>query len=86
MAKRVGGMRALYPTDQAAAAMKGIIKSPFVLWIEKEERPKDFKLPELERYDGKGDPIAHLLYFKQRMSMERVCEALTCKLFATTLT
>ena len=30
--------------------------------------------------------MAHLLHFKQRMSMERVSKALTCKLFATTLT
>ena len=35
VSRRVGGVRALYPTDQVAAAIKGIIKSPFAPWIEK---------------------------------------------------
>ena len=39
----------------------------------------------MDKYEGKGDPMAHLLYYKQRMSMERVTKALNCKLFATTL-
>lgn len=45
--------------------MKGIIKSPFAHWIEKEERPRDFNPLILENYEGKGDPMAHLLHFKK---------------------
>ena len=66
--------------------MEGIVKIPFAAWIEKEERPKDFNPPALEKYEGKGDLMAYLLHFKQRMSIERVSEALNCKSFASTLT
>ena len=65
--------------------MESIVKTPFTGEIEREERPKDFNLPALDKYEGTGDPMAHLLHYKQRMSMERVTEALNCKLFATTL-
>ena len=65
--------------------MEGIVKTPFTLEIEREERPKDFNPPALDKYEGKGDPMAHLLHYKQRMSMERVTEALNCNLFTTTL-
>ena len=49
VARRVNGVRTLYLTNQAAVAMKGIIKSPFAPWIEKEKRPKDFNPPILEK-------------------------------------
>ena len=75
-----------YPIDQVVATMKGIIKSPFTLWVEKEERLKDFNPLVLDRYEGRRDPMAHLLHFMQRMFMERVSEVLTCKLFAKNLT
>ena len=65
--------------------MEGIVKTPFTSEIEREERPKDFNPPTLDKYEGTRDPMAHLLHYKQRMSMERVTEALNCKLFATTL-
>ena len=83
--KQVGGVQGYYPTNKTADAMEGIMKTPFTLEIEKEERPKDFNLPLLDKYEGVGDPMAHLLHYKQRISMERVIEALNCKLFATTL-
>ena len=70
---------------RVADAMKGIIKTPFFPEIEKEDRPKDFNKPVLDKYEGVGDLMAHLLYYKQRMSMERVTKALNCKLFTTTM-
>lgn len=70
--KRFGGVRAFYSTDQVATVMKGIVKSHFVHWIEKEERSKDFNPSILEKYGGKGDQMTYLLHFKQRMSMERI--------------
>ena len=85
VAKQVGGVRRFYSTNRAAAAMEGIVKIPFTPWIEKEEWPKDFNPPKMEKYEGKGDSMAHLLYLKQRMLMEKVSEALNYKLFATTL-
>ena len=44
-----------YPMDQEKTTMRGITKSPFVEWIEKEENPKDFNPPMLEKYEGKRD-------------------------------
>ena len=81
VAKRIGGIRALYPTDQVADATKGITNSSFAQWIEKEEKPKDFNPPIPEKYEGRGNPIVQLLHFKQRMSLKRILEALTNKLF-----
>ena len=65
--------------------MEGIIETPFTLEIKRDEMPKDFNPSTMEKYEGKGDPMAHLLHFKQRMSMEKVTEALNCKVFSTTL-
>ena len=65
--------------------MEGITKTPFAPEIERKERPKDFNPPALDKYEGNRDSMAHLLHYKQRMSMERVSKALNCKLFATTL-
>ena len=65
--------------------MKGIKTSPFASWIDKEEKPKYFNPPVLEKYEGKGDPMSHMLHFKERMSLEVVSEALICKLFVTML-
>ena len=47
--------------------MEGIVKTPFTLEIEKEERPKYFNLLVLEKYEGKGGTMANLLNYKQRM-------------------
>ena len=71
--------------NQATIAIKGITKSLFEEWIEKEEKPKDFNPPIPKKYKGKGDPMVHFLHFNQIILLERISEALTCKLFATTL-
>ena len=71
--------------NRDADKMEGITKTPFTPEIEREEKPKDFNPLVLEKYEGSGDPMAQLLHYKQRMSMERVSEGLNCKLFATTL-
>ena len=64
VAKQVGEVWGFYLTDKATAAMEGIVKTPFATWIKKEERPKDFNSPALEKFEGNGDPMAHLLHFK----------------------
>ena len=83
--RRIVGVCTTFPTDHAALSIKGITKSPFASWIDREEKLKDFNLPMLEKYKGKGDLMSHLLHFKLRMSLNVVFEALTCNLFATTL-
>lgn len=63
-------------------AFKGISKSPFALWIVKEVKSK----PVLDKFDGKFDPVSHLLLFKQIILLEEVNEGLMCKLFSMTFT
>ena len=67
VAKRIREVHGFYSTDRAAVVMQGIVKTPFAPLIEKEERPKDFNPPAMEKYEGKGDPMFHLLHVKQRM-------------------
>ncbi len=74
------------PIDKAEEAMRGISKSPFAQWIVTEIKPRSFNPPMLEKFQGKSDPIFHLLQFKQKTSLEEITEGLTCKLFATTFT
>ena len=64
MAKRIGVVRGFYSTDRVAVAMEGIVKTLFAPQIEKEERPKDFNPPAMEKYESKRDPMAHLFHFK----------------------
>ena len=52
----------------------------------KEVKLKNFNPPTLEKFQGKSDPVSHLLHFKQRASLEEITEGLTCKLFSTTFT
>ena len=64
VARRIGGIRTQYLVDQAAMDMRRITKSPFASWIVKEEKMKDFNLPMLDKYEGKGDPKFRFLHFK----------------------
>ena len=73
-------------TDKALEVMRGISKSPFALWIVQEVKPKEFNPSALEKFNGKSDLVAHLLKFKQRISLEKIIKGLTCKLFSTNFT
>ena len=64
--------------DKATKAMREISKSPFASWIIQEMKPKEFNPPVLDKFDGKVDPITHLLHFRQRISLEEVTKGLTC--------
>ena len=84
--RRMGRIPAGSPEDKAEEAMRGISKSPFAQWIVEEVKPKTFNAPMLDKFQGKTDPISHLLQFKQKTSLEEISEGVTCKLFATTFT
>ena len=62
--RRVGRVSTGSPMDKAEEAMRGISKSPFAQWIVIEVKPKRFNPPMLEKFQGKSDPISHLLQFK----------------------
>ena len=82
--RRIGKIPTGSPMDKAEEAMRGISKSPFAQWIVREVKPKSLNPPMLEKFQGKSDPISHLLQFKQKTSLEDISEGFTCKLFATT--
>ena len=84
--QRVGRIPAGSLEDKAEEAMRGISKSPFAQWIVGEVKPKTFNAPMREKFQGKTDPISHLLQFKQKTSLEEISEGVTYKLFATTFT
>ena len=67
--RRMGRIPAGSPEDKAEKAMRGISKSPFAQWIVEEVKPKTFNAPVLDKFQGKTDPISHLLQFKQKTSL-----------------
>ena len=86
VAKRIGRFSTNNSIDKALEAIRGISKSPFTSWIIQEVKPKEFNPPILDKFDRKADPVAHLLQFKQRISLEEITEVLICKLFLTNCT
>ena len=43
--------------------------TPFISRIVKTEIPSKFKLPQLDQYDGTGDPITHISSFQTKMML-----------------
>ena len=74
--KRVGRFSTNSLMDKAEEAMKGISRSLFAQWIVKEVKPRNFNPPMLEKFQGKSDPVSHLLQFKQRISLEEITKGL----------
>ena len=61
VANRIGRARMHIPTNRAIEAMTGISKSPFASWIMQELKPKKLCPQVLDKFNGKADPITHLL-------------------------
>ena len=59
--RKMGRIPAGSLEDKAEEAMRGISKSPFAQWIVEEVKPKTFNAPMLDKFQGKTDPISHLL-------------------------
>lgn len=47
--------------------------------------PRNFKIPTLERYERKGDPLNHLDAYQAWMELDEVEEAIICHTFPFTL-
>ncbi|KAM7251409.1 hypothetical protein ACFE04_023292 [Oxalis oulophora] len=58
---------------------------PFTEEIMKELPPDNFKLPSLKRYDGTGDPNAHISSYEVALLVYHICDAIKCKVFLQTL-
>nr|XP_011459661.1 PREDICTED: uncharacterized protein LOC105350023 [Fragaria vesca subsp. vesca] len=74
------------PGELAAAAARGIRKSPFIEEILNVEKPRKFVTPTFQQYDGTTDPVDHLQKFMQQMTTETNDERLFCKFFPSSLT
>ncbi|XP_062085182.1 uncharacterized protein LOC133791267 [Humulus lupulus] len=57
---------------------------PFEEWIQNEPKLRDFIIPPLPAFNGKGDPLNNLFQFQQKMALEANNEAIQCKVFSTT--
>lgn len=52
----------------------GLSQSPFTPHIRFARNPLDFKLPTMRPYDGKFDPLVHLLKYEQHMEVAGASE------------
>ena len=50
------------------------------------EIPTKFKLPQLDQYDGTGDPITHISSFYTKMMLQNINDGILCLVFLSTLT
>ena len=48
--------------------------------------PSKFKVPQLDQYDGTGDPVSHVSMFRTKMMLQNVNDAILCRVFPATLT
>ena len=47
--------------------------------------PNKFKMPRVEKYDGSGDPQAHLEAFRKHIILHGTLDEITCRAFPLTL-
>ena len=53
--------------------------------IMQEPTPANFKLSQLDSYDGSADPMDHLTTFRIRMLLQQASDAILCRAFPSTL-
>ncbi|XP_073152558.1 uncharacterized protein [Henckelia pumila] len=58
---------------------------PFTQAILDADLPKQFKLPHVGEYDGKGDPEDHLARFENAALLHKYSDQIKCRAFLTTL-
>ncbi|XP_073120837.1 uncharacterized protein [Henckelia pumila] len=58
---------------------------PFTQEILDADLPKQFKLPHVGEYDGKGDPEDHLARFENASLLHKYSDQIKCRVFLTTV-
>ncbi|XP_062099702.1 uncharacterized protein LOC133805534 [Humulus lupulus] len=84
MMQKFSDGRSAYATKHLDLVSRTTEKSPFSEWIQNDPKPRDFVIPFLPTFNGKGDPLNHLFQFQQKMALEANNEAIQCKVFSTT--
>ncbi|XP_065638788.1 uncharacterized protein LOC111993839 [Quercus suber] len=71
--------------DAMSRALNQISKSPFTHKIEGARLPRHFHQSTFTIYNGRIDPVEHVIHFNQRMAVHSKDEALMCKVFPSSL-
>ena len=66
-------------------ALSQVAESPFTRNIEGASLPQPFRQPIFALYNGRTDPVEHVSYFSQKMTVHSRDEALMCKIFPSSL-
>ena len=59
---------------------------PFTKLMRAYAMPDKFKMPQVEKYDGSGDPQSHLEAFREHIVLHGTPDAIACRAFPLTLT
>ena len=59
---------------------------PFTEPVRVYTMPNKFKMPQVEKYDGSGDPQSHLEAFREHIVLHDTLDAIACRAFPLTLT
>ena len=59
--------------------------SPFIAFVTSFPLPPNFRMSQVENYDGSKDPLDHLESFKTLMHLQGVLDEIMCRAFPTTL-
>ena len=71
--------------SEVAVEANSNVGSPFSMEIQKEVLPLKVRQPHLEHYEGTSDLEDHLAYFMNNLQLHNFSDAITCKLFASSL-
>ena len=66
-------------------ALDLVSSSPFSEEIEQAKLSERFTTPQLEVYNGRTNPVAHIGHYHQRMALWRYNDPLMCKMFPSSL-
>ncbi|KAK8951740.1 hypothetical protein KSP39_PZI003777 [Platanthera zijinensis] len=59
--------------------------SPFSEFVSSAPVPEGFREPEMTYYSGRGDPVHHIQWFEDMVSIRQMSDGFKCRLFAITL-
>ncbi|PON45507.1 hypothetical protein PanWU01x14_258700 [Parasponia andersonii] len=85
LSKRLGAHHSQTLDDLVEQTVQGINRTAFTDWIQMKPKPKDFTTLTFRPFEGKIDPLDHIYHFQQKMALETRDEAVTYKVFSTTL-
>ena len=59
---------------------------PFASEILEMEIPTKFKMPQLPVFDGMGNPVIHIVSYRNKMILQNINDAILYRVFPSTLT